>query len=124
MPPGAKYVGRPGPFGNPFHIGRLPDGPRWWHVWPVPDGLDPFGYKSLHPTKDDAVREAVVWHRAWLRGEIGPNFYSIVQGTFHRGWVLENAPKLLAGFDLACWCGLSQPCHVDTLLRVAAGEEP
>jgi hypothetical protein len=25
----------------------------------------------------------------------------------------------LRGHDLACWCGLDQPCHADVLLRVA-----
>lgn len=30
----------------------------------------------------------------------------------------------LAGLHLACTCPLDWPCHADTLLRVAAGEEP
>lgn len=43
----------------------------------------------------------------------------------HRNWVLENPEfvalikKELSGFDLACFCGLDQLCHVDTLLEIA-----
>ena len=33
----------------------------------------------------------------------------------HRAWVREN----LAGHDLACWCPLDAPCHVDWLLEIA-----
>lgn len=123
MPPGARYVGRPGPFGNPFHVEQIREQPRWWRIWPVPDSLDPFGYWSLHPTKRAAILEAVIWHRAWLRGDMGPNYFSIDKATYHRGWVLENAPKLLGGCDLACWCAVDQPCHVDTLIKLAAGDE-
>jgi hypothetical protein len=27
----------------------------------------------------------------------------------------------LAGFDLACWCKLGDPCHADVLLELANG---
>lgn len=30
----------------------------------------------------------------------------------------------LAGKDLACWCGLGEPCHVDWLIRLANGPRP
>jgi hypothetical protein len=29
--------------------------------------------------------------------------------------------KMLASFDLACWCPLDHPCHADVLLRIANG---
>lgn len=32
---------------------------------------------------------------------------------------LDEIRSELAGRDLACWCGLDQPCHVDVLLRLA-----
>lgn len=31
--------------------------------------------------------------------------------------LVEQARRDLAGRDLACWCRLDQPCHVDELLR-------
>ena len=34
----------------------------------------------------------------------------------------ENIVRLrheLAGYDLACWCPLDQPCHADVLLELA-----
>jgi hypothetical protein len=37
--------------------------------------------------------------------------------------IAEAARAELAGRDLACWCRLDQPCHADTLLRVAAGKK-
>lgn len=45
--------------------------------------------------------------------------------------LLRSTPGLLAlarvdlaGRDLACWCKLDAKCHVDVLLRVAAGGDP
>ena len=32
---------------------------------------------------------------------------------------VEGALPLLRGHNLACWCGLDEPCHVDVLLRLA-----
>ena len=29
--------------------------------------------------------------------------------------------KTLRGKNLACWCGLDQPCHADVLLEIANG---
>ena len=30
--------------------------------------------------------------------------------------------QLLRGLNLACWCGLDQPCHADVLLEIANEE--
>lgn len=45
------------------------------------------------------------------------------------GWVmagrltnLEDVRRELRGKNLACWCGLDQPCHADVLLRLANEE--
>jgi hypothetical protein len=43
----------------------------------------------------------------------------------YRAWVLADPAQLaavraeLAGHDLACWCRLDTPCHVDVLLDLA-----
>lgn len=36
----------------------------------------------------------------------------------HIAWVRER----LHGQNLACWCGLSDPCHADVLLEIANAE--
>lgn len=47
----------------------------------------------------------------------------------HRRWLqrtpelVERIRKELHGKDLLCWCA-PFACHADTLLRVAAGEDP
>lgn len=33
--------------------------------------------------------------------------------------VANDARRRLRGFNLACWCPLSEPCHADVLLEVA-----
>lgn len=41
-------------------------------------------------------------------------------------WCPDNYPPLsdLRGKDLACWCGLNDPCHGDVLLYLANREPP
>jgi hypothetical protein len=96
MPAGAVYVGRPTKWGNPWHIGDLG----------IPDAT-----------------EAVRLFRAAVLG-----FWS--NGDFCRtqahpdstvGRIIADAPRELAGRDLACWCPLDQPCHADVLLELANG---
>jgi hypothetical protein len=41
-----------------------------------------------------------------------------------RADVVAAARAELAGVDVACWCPLDEPCHVDVLLRVVAGADP
>ena len=44
---------------------------------------------------------------------------------YARGRLLREPEWLepLRGRDLCCWCALSEPCHADTLLRLANGKE-
>ena len=103
MPKNAKYVGRPTKWGNPFRL--------------TPDGfiqcystnrkiLDPwimYSYSSGFETKD-----IVELYGRWLDGElkaIAP--------------YLPTPPSIeeLKGKDLACFCSLSSPCHVDVILE-------
>jgi uncharacterized protein DUF4326 len=114
MPAEATYVGRPGPWGNPFHVDRLSTG--MWRLWPAPG---PF---ELFASKDAAVNAAVSAYAAWLRSEVGPNYFSVDSGTYSRDWVTQHAAARLGGRDLACWCRLDQPCHADVLLRLANGD--
>jgi hypothetical protein len=53
--------------------------------------------------------EAVQLHREWLLAQ--PDLVSQVRAE-------------LAGWHLACWCPLDQPCHADTLVEVANTQAP
>ncbi|MEV0734223.1 DUF4326 domain-containing protein [Polymorphospora sp. NPDC050346] len=75
MPDTARYVGRPGPFGNPFK------------ATPTPTG------------RATAVKK----FGAWLATQ--PD-------------LIASARRDLAGYDLACWCPLDQPCHADVYLEL------
>jgi hypothetical protein len=93
MPEGATYVGRPSKYGNPFRVG-------------VTIGC-----------VDNAT--AVEMYRGWLEhGDTAP--YPLPGETAYlealRGTILEDAPRELAGRDLACWCA-DGPCHADALLE-------
>lgn len=141
MPVGATYVGRPGPFGNPF-----PWEGTWAAVAAVAAGF----------TGDAAGRRAsaVAHYRAWLTGEVrrGPHaddkgddlivyadgserstaeqgrrlaaFLAVSLGSrlhLPPPPALERIRAELRGHDLACWCALGQPCHADVLLELANG---
>lgn len=65
------------------------------------------------------------------RFEMGPGLLQFAsnahRNTLHHAYgeyVRENAPKALAGRPLACWCRLTDPCHVDVLVALANGERP
>jgi hypothetical protein len=90
MPPGAKYVGRPSGWGNPFRVG------------------EPFRYTS--PTH--GVRVGVIRTPEQAAAEF--DIYLNARTDLH-----EEIRRELGGRDLACWCPPGQACHVDSLLRVA-----
>jgi hypothetical protein len=35
------------------------------------------------------------------------------------GQIIQRAPIMLRGKNLACWCALGEPCHADVLLELA-----
>lgn len=115
MPDGARYVGRPSRWGNPFRIyhGHTTIGPSWsraretWHAFPVRDCVNAYVTSST-PLGPEA---AVELYRRLLHVRARD------EGDRLREWL---AP--LAGRDLACWCPLDQPCHADVLLRLANPE--
>ena len=91
LPENAVNVARPGPWGNPFVVGK--DGDRTYCVKLYRILLD--GYLCLsseaEPEAQRAARRYVVAHIDELRGK-----------------------------DLACWCRLDgKPCHADVLLELA-----
>lgn len=105
MPAGAVYVGRPGPFGNPFTI----------------EGCIDVGYAS---NREDAARQCVVAFRSWLT-ETGVHRHDsdvMRSDNGTRGYDRrEIRARLheLTGRDLACWCPPTRACHAAVLLELA-----
>lgn len=124
MPPGAKYVGRPGLYGNPFYVGGM-----FMRGDPRPDSAGVFRMvycEALVPdpraTKLETIEQCLEWYR-WLRTTAAPHS--------------ERDLAAIRGRDLACWCRLCPahadgkplgvecpdcaPCHADLLLATANG---
>jgi hypothetical protein len=105
MPDGAKYVGRPSRWGNPFTIHRVDCRVTWGaFCYEIHSGL------SVEATHVDNSREAhqmaVELYLQWL-------------DDYHE--MREAIRRELAGHDLACWCPLDYSCHADVLLEIANG---
>lgn len=95
MPPGAKYVGRGTPWGNPFSI----EFGKAWHP-----------AVANRPVTEKEAREFVVdLYRQWVTGTL-------------EGWTDQKPSRPLSelrGMDLACWCKPGDLCHADVLLELA-----
>ncbi len=137
-PEGVIYVGRPGPYGNPFRDSS-------WLMW-MSIAL---GLRADRPGRH---RAAVLLHRSWLTGQpvrlreydaisnaeydggsiefgdgstlsMGDHVAGIAafSASLYEAPVLPERPDLapLRDRDLACWCHADQPCHADTLIDLA-----
>lgn len=109
MPEGARYVGRPGKWGNPYAMVGFRDGvgDDAFKVWvPEDQHTQTFFARGDHsgPTPRDRASAFVV-------------------ELFRTHWLpLADLGQLraeLAGKDLACWCPIGQPCHADELIKIA-----
>lgn len=110
MPEGAKYVGRPTKWGNPFVVQRARsrrDGPL--DMWAVTWAGEKLG---RYDDKRDAAADAVDRFERAIREQ---------RARTHYAPTLTEIRRELVGKDLACWCDLDWPCHADVLLRLAAG---
>lgn len=90
MPAGAVCVTRPGKYGNPFTVNPGRSPGSKVSTWPY----------VYVPT----VEESLACFRLYVHEMLSKD----------PGWLDE-----LRGKDLACWCGLSSPCHADILLEIA-----
>lgn len=105
MPAGVVKVDRTTKWGNHWHV-----------VWDDEIGFwkaeaDYRGFHGVAPAADRprAARIAVdKFRRDLLDYPLGPMPYGP-----------ETVRAELAGRDLACWCGLGEPCHRDVLLVIA-----
>jgi len=59
--------------------------------------------------------QAVSDYRLWVTGAGASKF----NAEFGTPPALADIKSSLAGHDLACWCGIGQPCHADVLLEIA-----
>lgn len=102
MPINAKYVGRPTKWGNPFKLS--PDGYILYYKINKKIG-SPWCYWSINGGFE--VDDVVELYGHWLDGKL--KHYSS----------LPSPPSIekLKGKDLACFCPLSSPCHVDAILE-------
>lgn len=91
MPENAVSVARPGPWGNPFIVGK-------------------------HGNRAECVR----LHLLLMGGLITMGLDNHDAQVAHREHVVRHREEL-RGRDLACWCSLDGPCHADTLIEVANG---
>lgn len=98
-PPNTIVVARPTRWGNPY---RCTDYRASW--------VDEHGEEHTRPVAERR-RLAVVDFEAAVR-------YG--GGEWPAGYPDRDAIRReLAGYDLACWCPLDQPCHADVLLALA-----
>lgn len=110
MPPNTVSVTRPGPYGNPYVIRKRENG--YWFVY-GPNLID----AGVRCDDEEIARTLAV-------------------GLFRKAWhaaiacaARDGTPPMpfgkpvylgpLKGKNLACFCSLEKPCHVDVLLNIA-----
>jgi hypothetical protein len=99
LPLNAKSVARPSKWGNKWRVIRR--GGTW-------DIQTPGGGYLCRIFRDEAVAEAVQYHREWVTRmcESNRDFLRLLRAD-------------LRGRDLACYCAPGTPCHADVLLELA-----
>jgi hypothetical protein len=112
MPDGARYAGRPTKWGNP------------WRIIPVRDSHFPWGDAAdvIHETTGNSIGR---FERTERTPGTGAPYWAC--HAFRRDLtdeLIADARRELAGWDLACFCALDQPCHVDTWLAIVNGDPP
>jgi len=90
------YVGRPSKWGNPNKVGDC----NW-----------------LCKTAEMAA----MWFRIMVSNINTPTGAKLYSNGQH--FIYKNIQKELKGKNLACWCPDNQPCHADTLLKIANGKQ-
>jgi len=98
-----KYVGRPTKWGNHFRLTKEgfiqyystnKEAPNNWIMWSYYGGFD--------------KKDIVELYGRWLDGDFQ------LSDPY-----LPTPPNIeeLKGYDLACFCSLSSPCHIDAILE-------
>lgn len=115
MPEGAVYVGRPSKWGNPWTVEEWADSMKNLHS----------SWTWARPTRQELQHEgrdlaATCFYSAMVDRLGDPDYLDHEHPGFYPP--LDQIRDELGGKDLACWCPLDEPCHADTLLKIAAGE--
>ncbi|MFV8136465.1 DUF4326 domain-containing protein [Mycolicibacterium senegalense] len=96
----ARYVGRPGKWGNPFQV--IETTPGHWSV------IDENDVDYTEPPGGWTNKQRAMWKAT---------------GLYHNELVQWSEKHMmlpeLRGHDLVCWCPLDSPCHADVLLHHA-----
>lgn len=101
MPPNTVSVSRPGRLGNPFTI--------------------PVAIESGYANSQSAQAFVVECFRDWLGPtQQGRDWWQGPESDARKAAITAALPEI-RGKNLACWCGLDQPCHADVLLELANG---
>jgi uncharacterized protein DUF4326 len=100
LPDGAMVVARPTRWGNPFTL----------------DQVRQLGLAGSRP--DEARAASVELYRQWIAGS-DAHWDSVAESRSKRAQVMHDAPEVLRGHDLGCWCPLDGDCHADVLLELA-----
>lgn len=113
LPEGAVVVARPSRWGNIYLVGEGEVSVTLTTIGPGAGFYDPTDCRHADLTLRDGITadEAVALYRRDLEESLkDPDpFYD----------ELREALTALRGRDLACWCGLDDPCHRDPLLELA-----
>ncbi|MBZ4513803.1 DUF4326 domain-containing protein [Mycobacterium avium] len=117
LPTTAIYVGRPTVFGNPWRVLRRSGR---YEILRGDETVWPWYCDDLY----QAQRTIVARYRIWLihNNSVGLTRPRLDEMADQRNTILAALPGL-RGYDLACWCPLSAPCHADVLLEIA-NQEP
>ncbi|MCW2898793.1 MAG: hypothetical protein JWO67_1058 [Streptosporangiaceae bacterium] len=100
LPPNTTVVSRPSRYGNPYRVGA--------------------------PGVPDNATAVALLRRHLELSAMGPALPSmeLVPGLGIPVFPdVDTIRRELAGRNLACWCGASDPCHVDVLLPIANPED-
>lgn len=100
MPTGAIYAGRASQWGNPFKVVRQSNG-NYTIERKMAAGAEILAF--CFSTEVEAKQKTVELFEAYARMK------------------LVNDPHWLdplIGHDIACWCSLDDPCHVDVILQL------
>lgn len=89
LPPNTKCVTRPGKYGNPFRVGVV-----------GPMGRKPIDAEGAVGFFTEMLRDPELRAAAGYPSD-------------------EEIRRDLRGFNLACFCPLTKPCHVSPLLEIA-----
>lgn len=119
--PDAVKVDRTTPYGNPFRVvrGDCDLGGLCWKV-EGPAGIVTDHFEQKRDAADDAVRLFANWMSRAVRDGVFaadglPDYFGAMLADRP---TIEDVRVTIGGRDVACWCGLDDPCHGDVYLRI------